>query len=499
MAQAAEVSIATMSKAVRRASAAGLVASRRGSAVVLRDDSAARWPPPPEPAKPAPYISRIARALCDDVASGFFAPGTAVPSYKVLRDRYGAGYTVLRRALGDAEARHLIDRRGRSFHVPRVAARPQGTTIVMIAVTHDMAVLQKFTPRSTEFWYLLEHECIRLNIKLETCSYNEAIGEGPVPAHRAHRTLQDMERRGDVTGYLVWNVPETDNELSVLLTRLSAIHKPVAVFDETGSVTESSFPRPGRDVRYFAVGPGVIPGRRVGEHLLRLGHQVVACFESRPDDSIWRDRECGVRQVYAEAGRPDAVRVFRCSRTAPLVVGPPSFRRHPKEHRLFVDAFQRLMMAMTRDKSHHVEEHVTTVAETAATREIEDYLVAHAHQAPFREALTDQRVTAWVLINDAVAAIARDWLERNGVDVPGRISLVGFDASAESLALGNTTYNFNIPAVLHDILDHLLRFRPSRRIHRDASELGYVLPRGSSGPAPRPLLSDPTLPRAARA
>jgi DNA-binding LacI/PurR family transcriptional regulator len=74
----------------------------------------------------------------------------------------------------------------------------------------------------------------------------------------------------------------------------------------------------------------------------------------------------------------------------------------------------------------------------------------------FAAALRNRAVTAWVLANDAVAVMARDYLSRRRIRVPRDISLIGFDDSVDAMKYRITSYNFNIAQVVHAMVHHVV-------------------------------------------
>jgi hypothetical protein len=86
----------------------------------------------------------------------------------------------------------------------------------------------------------------------------------------------------------------------------------------------------------------------------------------------------------------------------------------------------------------------------------------------------------WVAENDAVGSMCARYLRDHGLD--RSIDLVAFDDTTEAFIGDFSSYNFNVPAVMRAMLEHLLHPVPLR-----ASELadypveleGYVVERGT--------------------
>jgi len=94
--------------------------------------------------------------------------------------------------------------------------------------------------------------------------------------------------------------------------------------------------------------------------------------------------------------------------------------------------------------------------------------------------LCEGNSTVWVGENDDTAIALLEFLRKNNIDVPGTISVMGFDDSFIDLKYALTSYNFDIPAYAHKIVQWLLQpLRPTNRNIKkfDTSVEGYVVAR----------------------
>jgi DNA-binding LacI/PurR family transcriptional regulator len=105
----------------------------------------------------------------------------------------------------------------------------------------------------------------------------------------------------------------------------------------------------------------------------------------------------------------------------------------------------------------------------------------------FDQALQAPGVTAWVAANDETALECLDYLDEHAVEVPRRISLIGFNDSPEAFLRGISSYNFNAAAVMHAMLADVAGARRSRTrgrgVKREYIE-GMVMARRTTAPAP---------------
>jgi DNA-binding LacI/PurR family transcriptional regulator len=101
----------------------------------------------------------------------------------------------------------------------------------------------------------------------------------------------------------------------------------------------------------------------------------------------------------------------------------------------------------------------------------------------FREALKRPDISAWVCSTDGVALGAFDFLSKKGVDIPGRISITGFDNTPEALSQRIASYDFDTRNVMRTILDFLHRPASQKRKPDPGPEEieGFIIERESLG------------------
>ncbi|MBD3422017.1 MAG: hypothetical protein GF398_18045 [Chitinivibrionales bacterium] len=83
----------------------------------------------------------------------------------------------------------------------------------------------------------------------------------------------------------------------------------------------------------------------------------------------------------------------------------------------------------------------------------------HAIRPLFEQALHHQQITAWVCANDLLALWALAFLDEKGFQIPNNISVIGFDDSTDALRKGLTSYNFNMRALVNQMLEYLINRR----------------------------------------
>jgi DNA-binding LacI/PurR family transcriptional regulator len=225
----------------------------------------------------------------------------------------------------------------------------------------------------------------------------------------------------------------------------------------------------------FSIAWVATSGEQVGRLLLQLGHKRAA-FVSRNADHSWAlERHAGLVRAMSSSGDSKAVSFVRLagSHDSQGDHRPTEIQTMPKltaMHR--VPPLDRALA--------WPEDQINTLV-----RGFDQW----AEGQPILERLCEQdEITAWVGDNDLTALLCLGSLGAHAIRVPQRISVVGFDDGTQAMVNNIASYNFNCRAVILAAMKYLLA--PSRTVHRTAAEAecteiqGYVVQRGSVGPAP---------------
>ncbi|MBD3241741.1 MAG: GntR family transcriptional regulator [Chitinivibrionales bacterium] len=465
MARLAGVSYGTMAAVVRECKLAGAIrsAGRRGLFVAGVDS--------PEPAVPPAASSRwqrAARQIETDIVNGTFAPGEQLPSYKELESRYRANFRTLKRALGSLREEGLVREDGRRFAVPRPTYSPMRNTIALVNwIGVSSRGRDSLPPRILEHYRSLEAECSLSGVGLDVVSQQEiTLTPGAASRRLGAGTL----------GCLVWTAYMDPGQVHRTLSALPS-GMPVALLDESGTFRGSELaPVVRGPFRFFTLGTSVHDGTIVGRYLAGLGHRRVAWISPQRGELWSLGRETGLKRALERpTTKQNAVcelgfalapeeqrdwnrggRVRRALASLETAFGDSGFSADPSARRTL--AFVRQLR----------EEHID--------------LVGRRLEALFERALRDESITAWVCVADRIAVRALSWLRKRGVDVPGRVSVMGFDDSIEAFFAGLTSYNFNVPAVTRAMLNHVLAppQQGGLRRERAVSVSGYVTVRSST-------------------
>ncbi|WP_137723187.1 LacI family DNA-binding transcriptional regulator [Prescottella subtropica] len=219
----------------------------------------------------------------------------------------------------------------------------------------------------------------------ESC---EAAGQGllliPAGPGRGDVDAAAVVQQAAVDGFVVYSVADDDPYLAAVQER----RLPTVICDQPREMSGASLV--GIDDR------GAM--RTVADHLLALGHRRIGVLCMR----LGRDAADGV---------VDGTRL-----------------RAPNFH-------------VQRERIAGVQDALADAGPATSLTVVERYEhTADAGRSAAEEALTvDPGITALVCTTDVLALGALDWAHESGIDVPGRLSITGFDGIDEAMRVGLTT------------------------------------------------------------
>jgi DNA-binding LacI/PurR family transcriptional regulator len=261
---------------------------------------------------------------------------------------------------------------------------------------------------------------------------------------------------------------------------LAARETPLAALDETGSGFLLRLAQRQPRFQLHLLGMGSIHGELMGRHLLGLGHRQV-CYVSPIHGSYWsQSRLAGLRAAFAAAGAPEVAAV-----TSLRVTTTDQSPRLRTVTRRTISALQRFAgLAGTPPGGaiapvmRQLHEQMNEIVNVTIPRRDLRQLFAQAARLP--------GCTAWAGANDMVAREMLVYLREQGRDVPGDISVAGFDDTEREFRQDLTSYNFNLPAIVTGMLGHVLDWRPIRAAPRPSGPVeleGFVCPRRTTARA----------------
>lgn len=405
-----------------------------------------------------------------DILNGVYPPGTELPSVKELRRRYGVAYETLKKALSALCESGLLHPTRRTYQVPIQAGSSSQASIILLGHRSPTGTME-FSEASIDFHRALERECGRRNIRLAWKTWS--LDDGRIVFSDPGAGAPELRVDDSAVLGCVVVAAQPEHEPDRVVKQILRKGKPVGVLDETGSVerTDSAL------LRCFSGTASEEPGKKIARYLLRLGHRAVAYISPFHEYYFSRMRLRGMKEIFRTAGLSGGVRALtmincypasgerifpdiarkECD-SAPLREFTAAWRQHiPSDFARAMDGFV--------DTIH--ESLFTPVVFTRQTRKL------------FDKARTFPEVTCWVGANDKIALQAMDYLRNHAVKVPGDIAVVGFDNTREALTGGLTSFDFNLPAIAHAMLDHIVTSGVNRST-RGREIDGMLIQRGSS-------------------
>jgi DNA-binding LacI/PurR family transcriptional regulator/DNA-binding transcriptional regulator YhcF (GntR family) len=475
LATGAHVSIGTMGKVVQRLSDSGVVSSRNRQGIRLckvtgtschvvqhrmNDRLEYAW-------------ERVTKTLMFDIHSGVYRKGSLLPDVKQLTNRYGVSYRTMVKALREIVQRNLVSRSGKRFLVPYPHAGG-GKSVVLVTRGTPRDEFFVLSGRSVENLRTFENYCVQAGLELIVAVVNDAGIRLRQPCAR-YVSLEEAMQRTTVMGFVLWTMSMQVYDPGRIVHQLASYQKPVAVFDEEGSVVPPRAAAAFPPIRYFSLGNSMAPGKHVARHLLRLGHRHVAYVSTDHQSLYSRNRLTGLEQEYADAGLdrvlPSCMQAAYRSRTTASMI---------------TDLFTKLC----REKWIEVLKGVEIPIPVRAVI-MRDHLGEVRNRQFFRNDLypllesivAGRHVSAIVCVNDITGMETIYYLNQKGCSVPNDFSVIGFDNSQVASTGNITSYDFNIAGALHLQLEFILNPRAALFSSDPAAPMeieGFVVQRDST-------------------
>jgi hypothetical protein len=374
-----------------------------------------------EPCGPLVWQS-VARRIEEDMLCGVFGSESALPSLKEMHGHYGANYRTLRKAVDDLVAQRLLIRHGRALRIARHARRPGGHEVLVVlpGINEDLT-LDYLDARHLR---VVEESCRAAHVQPLFVRYDERAGSYRYVLHA--RGTEWGERATDNLLGSVWIVLYESHVNDDCCTRMLAHGRPVAVFDAIGSLNYPPYFLDNRRVKFFCNPDMARPSEVATQHLLHLGHRHIGFFSTMFEQYWCKERLTGIRRALRSAG-----------------LGADM------AHAFVVDSFG------------------------LPAEKLEPLMV---------DALQDPRVTGWIFGDDNEALVGMRFLRERGIDVPGQISVIGFNNSMEALKHDLTSYYENSEALLRAAVNYVISPAALGRAGRRKVIAfdGYLVERGTT-------------------
>lgn len=395
-------------------------------------------------------MERIREAL----RSGKLRPGDPIRTGLAEAAAWGTSHPTFRAALRALEESGELEAAARGFRVPRPRLPGRSARVLWLSACGCDGTISGESEREMRLRRHLDLACRRDGLHLRVAGVNS---EGRIflegfPATDLPTVLKDA------FGVVLcpWRMgPEGPR----IAQQLAHGPVPAALWGE-GGIQGSELS--GTSARIFDNGHMGTAGRGAGIHLRELGHTAVAYLSVYHGANWSRRRLEGLRSVLEPSGRVASYAVDGILHPLASPDSPPN----PLGD-LLAEA----------SRSRQLAQRVADIVAAWELLRREETLLATLEPLMAR-AFEDPEITAWVCSNDTQALLAMRWLRERGVDVPGRISVAGFDDSNRGQDQGLTSWSFSEGDLAEAMVRHLVDPVPGATVRIE----GSLVPRGSTSP-----------------
>jgi DNA-binding FadR family transcriptional regulator len=415
----------------------------------------------PSPGKWRKVRNRIER----DIYENFFPRELPLPSCKELQARYGTTSQTLKKALASLVTEAILELQRKKYHIRELTAAAASSSLVVLRPYHDRFAL---SPRTLECLRLIERECHRSNLQVVMIDFSCESG-GRISFVKDDVHLKEPLPQNRCLGFFIINPPSESGHFAGLLKAVSSHKIPVAIialyYDEEkdirypGSV-DFRFPvYKNRAIQQFSIAYSKTAARKTARYLLSQGHRNIA-FLSLYHKNIWSINRCaGLIEAFNEAGI--ATSVFESTDS-----------NYDSFWHLYESCRPSIEASWKRDAVPGINRCIKKQNVFTARTDVIQNVLSETHDQLlkslcrnwqkelsgklYERALDHKEITAWVCAHDTVALDALSFLRDRGIAIPRRISVLGFDDTEESFFANLTTYNFDIPRAISQMLAYIL-------------------------------------------
>jgi len=365
--------------------------------------------------------------------------------------------------------------------------------VVLIIPAHKTGMLNLYPPILTEFVFAMERECARSNLRLHLTGFY------PHDRDQEGTLIRELRsRKGDFGHVFVTGVPDMHPAFRRIIGEMALQRKPLAVVDDIGGF---HFELPtGAPAALQVFRPmGAVASREMTRLLLDKGHKQIAYLSCQHRHAWSTLRWQGIQQacarvagsqchLVADSQLQDKFDLAYAACDYPIDLFREIFGAGRNDLHLDIYSQQRrearradVLKGLRPDEMETLRQGLSVIRRYWKRRPPEsffsrfrDFIMEHLGvigqaarlRDQFERALHLPGVTAWVCANDATAIAALDFLRERKIDVPGQISLVGFDDAPEAQNAGLTSYVFRADLLAHRVSEWLAHPLPSGVLQR---------------------------------
>jgi len=469
IAQECRVNRGTVLRAIHALSSEGLIKTVSKPSIMIAQESPTETLGVNTQQTLGPRSMEVCRSLLRDIIDCRLRPGSMLPSFKELRAFYGCSSVTIHAAINNLIVTGYLERfkHGYRIHQPRAIS---GKLSLMLIIPEQRPKTGRIPNRIAGFWIDIARECDRLNVNLETYGYYCADSASEQSEKLRMFTRKVNER---ALGYFIVLVDSEPSDILDVMSVLKGTEKPVAVWD-VGRTSIMPLPHWFRnDPKILIIGRSVIEsgGTLIGRRLIELGHRRVAVIMTKHwgNELIFQ----GLQKSFFEAGLDDGL-IF-----LPVTEKAASFNWKTAKASKARNALHQGISKAARIVDERWE-HFSHL-EDQFRAGIWNHHYNIEIRRLFRKALNDHSVTCIVGIHWDTRLVSDICLE-NRITIPKHLSIVGVLNSAEHISAGITCCDWNFPAVVNAMVDHLLKPLPlHKNRHRLVEIQSILVERQSSG------------------
>ncbi|MBD3321468.1 MAG: GntR family transcriptional regulator [Chitinivibrionales bacterium] len=406
---------------------------------------------------PSYLWQRVRNRLAKDILSGVYSSADTLPSVKEMQLIYRTTFRPLKKAL-DALCREGMILPHKKTYAPVSLTSHRANAGIRVILLSDQE--KKLWPGSLneECIRILETECVAANVELQVIGYTETGKFFFARSDEELKPISSLKDSDAILGYLYLIILD-DEWRDAILRRLVSFNKPVALLDVVGGWDLSTRSQ-NNYVKHFSAATSSLPGRIAARYFLETGHRTVAYISPFHRARWSQNRWDGIRETFAAAGHEHAVTPFVWNKPPEVhsVYHDDALKNCPIDK--LVNFFNTWKKSVPHFYVKRMDSYFNFQLGWRILTVAEFYRQLHKL---FDSALGHENISAWIVANDDVALAALEYLQMNKIDVPGKISLLSFDDTRESLRQGITSYNFNMRAVVRTMLDYVLNTRTAKR------------------------------------
>lgn len=482
----AGVSAPTISKAVNFLSQQGLLSIHPRSRITI--------PYPkgfvlPTPIKHEEKWELIRTKIANDLLAGVLDSYGPLPTIQELCYRYSTSYPILKKVLNSLEKDGLLTVHKRGYKPTMFdVSNPTAKILVLVPILSDkinknaINFLEKgfvISGRGFAFIHKLEQMCKIQNLDAEIWGYY--LKAGSVTYIKPDlSSCNSIDKSKSYYGIcLIKNLP-LSTDFSRMLLQLSKLDIPISILEVTGEAGYSLPPTKKTNIRVFPIGATDLASQKIGRHLLDSGHRNIA-FISAWQRVLWsKNRYDGLCKVFSMS-KGSRVHLFADTRFMSGFIHlddrtlDENFNNFPSLDKL-IKPYNILPDEQAKYLAYEMDEFIHTA--------IGDQRLGIFMEPLFKQALLRSDITAWVCADDIMALSAMRFLRKNNIDIPGRISVVGFEDIPQAFRASLTTYNYDVQGITQTMLAFISNqdlFPAKQGLFIEKN--GFLVQRQSSGPA----------------